>query len=401
MDLNPLSNPLLAANLGRWAEVYFTNPPQQREHAVAVLLRELEIEAAAKPAVLERHEAVVAGDHSTAAPNAQQIEQPIVRKLGMDCASCGHHNREGHSFCGMCGVPLTDASLEHSLEMTQLAPLREEPGILDENIDEHLDLAFASEGNEPLSTSDTPAEEGESTHQATLPEYSDLPSFARRPEPTPYRYRLYVGVVVAILLGGLIYVAKRGDLLSDGQQSPDAKVIPAPQQPAPQEPIPNIPAAQNNAADAPLPVEKTEKNENAAQPKVEAKLPPGTLERTQQAPPQPAPRSAQVMARTAAAPPSAVAAEGQGGAADLAAAERYLSSGQGAVRDPRQALPLLWDAVAKGNASATLALSDLYLRGDGVAQNCDQARLLLDIAAKKGAKGAGERLRHLPAFGCR
>jgi hypothetical protein len=41
-ELNPLLNPLLAAHMGRWAEVYFTNPPEKRGQAVAELLRELE-----------------------------------------------------------------------------------------------------------------------------------------------------------------------------------------------------------------------------------------------------------------------------------------------------------------------------------------------------------------------
>ncbi len=47
-DLNPLLNPALGRNLGRWAEVYFANPPEKREHAVAELLRQLEQESAAK-----------------------------------------------------------------------------------------------------------------------------------------------------------------------------------------------------------------------------------------------------------------------------------------------------------------------------------------------------------------
>jgi len=34
-ELNPLLNPLLAENMGRWAEVYFTNPPEKREQAIA------------------------------------------------------------------------------------------------------------------------------------------------------------------------------------------------------------------------------------------------------------------------------------------------------------------------------------------------------------------------------
>ena len=41
-ELNPLLNPVLGQNMGRWAEVYFTNPPEKREQAVLELLRELE-----------------------------------------------------------------------------------------------------------------------------------------------------------------------------------------------------------------------------------------------------------------------------------------------------------------------------------------------------------------------
>ena len=40
-ELNPLVNPLLAAHMGRWAEVYFTSPPEKRAQAVSDLVREL------------------------------------------------------------------------------------------------------------------------------------------------------------------------------------------------------------------------------------------------------------------------------------------------------------------------------------------------------------------------
>ena len=40
--LNPMTNPTLGRNLGRWAQVYFTTPPEKREEAVVELLRELE-----------------------------------------------------------------------------------------------------------------------------------------------------------------------------------------------------------------------------------------------------------------------------------------------------------------------------------------------------------------------
>src|SRR5580698_2997088 len=46
-ELNPLLNPLLSQNMGRWAEVYFTSPPEKREQAVQELLRELERDCSA------------------------------------------------------------------------------------------------------------------------------------------------------------------------------------------------------------------------------------------------------------------------------------------------------------------------------------------------------------------
>src|ERR1700727_167723 len=46
-ELNPLLNPLLSQNMGRWAEVYFTSPPEKREQAVQELLRDLESQRAA------------------------------------------------------------------------------------------------------------------------------------------------------------------------------------------------------------------------------------------------------------------------------------------------------------------------------------------------------------------
>jgi len=88
------------------------------------------------------------------------------------------------------------------------------------------------------------------------------------------------------------------------------------------------------------------------------------------------------------------------GAEELATAQGYLSGTEGQPRNRTEAAKWLWKAVAKHNADATLLLADLYLKGQGVGKNCDQARILLDAAARKGMKDAGDRLRHLPAFGC-
>ena len=43
---------------------------------------------------------------------------------------------------------------------------------------------------------------------------------------------------------------------------------------------------------------------------------------------------------------------------------------------------------------------NLYIRGDGVPKNCDQARLLLTAVAKRGVNEAATKLRTLDSNGC-
>jgi len=87
------------------------------------------------------------------------------------------------------------------------------------------------------------------------------------------------------------------------------------------------------------------------------------------------------------------------GQAELAVAQRILGSKNGS-RDITGAMKLLWVAVQKGNSAAVLTLSDLYLRGQVVAKNCAQARVLLMAAAKKGSAEAKARLEQLSEQGC-
>jgi TPR repeat protein len=70
------------------------------------------------------------------------------------------------------------------------------------------------------------------------------------------------------------------------------------------------------------------------------------------------------------------------------------------ARDSSEAATLLWKAVRKQNTTAAVLLSDLYARGDGVPRSCDQARLLLLAAAKRGSSRATEQLRRLEIHGC-
>lgn len=60
----------------------------------------------------------------------------------------------------------------------------------------------------------------------------------------------------------------------------------------------------------------------------------------------------------------------------------------------------LWSAVASGDSSAEVDLARLYLRGEGVPRNCEQARVLLRAAAKGGSSEARLALKKLRTRGC-
>lgn len=55
----------------------------------------------------------------------------------------------------------------------------------------------------------------------------------------------------------------------------------------------------------------------------------------------------------------------------------------------------LWGAVQAGNSKAAVQLAELYIKGDGVPQNCQQARVLLLVASEKRNTAAIKRLHDL------
>jgi hypothetical protein len=85
--------------------------------------------------------------------------------------------------------------------------------------------------------------------------------------------------------------------------------------------------------------------------------------------------------------------------------EEYLQALQ-ILRTPSRAsevpaaIRLLWAAVEKGNTSAEIDLAELFRKGRGVAKNCDQTRILLTAAARKGSGEARERLEAFRREGC-
>ena len=99
-------------------------------------------------------------------------------------------------------------------------------------------------------------------------------------------------------------------------------------------------------------------------------------------------------------PPIAIPeSDQQAGQTEYAEAQRLLYGTPG-MTDPAEAVRLLWIAVEKGNSEAELTLAELYWHGKGVAHNCDQTRILLSAAARKGNVEAQTQLRQFARVGC-
>jgi len=60
----------------------------------------------------------------------------------------------------------------------------------------------------------------------------------------------------------------------------------------------------------------------------------------------------------------------------------------------------LWKAVKRGSVSAEVALAKLYLEGEAVPQNCEQAHILLLAASMKGSKAGDNFLKSSYAERC-
>ena len=60
----------------------------------------------------------------------------------------------------------------------------------------------------------------------------------------------------------------------------------------------------------------------------------------------------------------------------------------------------LWSSIASGNSSAEVDLARLYLSGEGVSRNCEQAKVLLQAAAKRGSVEAQRQLKKVRTSCC-
>jgi len=411
-NLNPLSNPVLGQHMGRWAEVYFTTPPEKRREAVQQLLRELAADSKTEGATIEnRHEAVETPD-----PVMESRSWSEVLPLPVVCRQCGEKSLGSQKYCGSCGAVLREgAPLPSSVApawefQTALSSAKEAP--------------FAPFASLIRGASLNPGNDNDNDEEDFRPVSEDAPRFIPEYEPVHHRYRLYVGAALAVLIGLLVFVAWRNNAVSSDGTAPavhhpgSLPALPPSTQPAassspqvngmkaptPQSPpVASTPHQLRNRAATTAPQSPAASQVSDTPPAESAPdtAPPAQLRNRTVAPPPRSPAGPQLAAnRAPLAENTGDPGTGGDGSDELAVAQSYLNGRHGAPRDSAEAVRWLWRSVAKQNATATLLLSDFYLRGDGVSKSCDQARLLLDAAARKGKAAAGERLRNLQAFGC-
>jgi hypothetical protein len=328
-ELNPLTNPALERNLGRWAQVYFSNPPAKRQQAVSKLLEEIQRETGAEPA------------EKTIRPHFARDEK-FQSAL---CSACQHQNPPGHKFCSRCGQVLEPS----------------QPGAAD-----HPGATEVSEATPPRSENDVQWLRDRA--------FSGLDG-SDGPQRRAWKYLLGAVVLVLAGLAYLQWAPRPGAGVASSSTPPQVSA------PAASLPQNSSPAESNPPEAISAEPKTTEAHDHAA-------VPAGLQPASQRSP----------LLNTQS--PRPVLAGDESGGSDLRLAQRYLGGSMG-VRDSSEAAKLLWKAVRKQNATAAVLLSDLYLRGDGVPRSCDQARILLMAAARRGAPQASQELRALESQGCK
>jgi hypothetical protein len=387
-ELNPLLNPLLEQNLGRWAQVYFTSPPEMREQAVSELLRELKGQPSA------------AVGTPSPAPPAERAPYPAVRgespAANSRCPACDAENRPQQRFCGFCGLPLRRGE-PGMASRTPYAPSRAVPVEDGYVMPETLSVLGLS--------ADRPSDRPE----------SDLPSLREKQfgsdfyqaETSSHRGRYwFAALVVALAVVGTIEwpflrthlqtvlgrtlpapsvqvsappVQTPAPPTSEPTRTPSTAEVPAPPPAAPVAPVATEPAPPA------LRAEPSAEIKDSRERVVDRSVPAGRA------------RRASVVTLASESSPSRSAVDGT---QELLLAERYLE-GKGTPPDPAAAARWLWRAVGKDNPRAALMLADLYAHGNGVSKSCEQAQVLLGVAVGKGVSEAGPRLRNLETHGCR
>ncbi len=331
-ELNPMTNPLLAKNMGRWAEVYFTTPPEKREEAVQELLRELNEQ--------QQNEQVLVSAPATKLKDDSAVA--IVQDATV-CPACLHRNRQDDRFCGLCGFPLS-SSTRH---------------------DEAADIGAMSAKANPATTERT--EHGwEWLRDRNL---ASLQSSVTSETRHSWKYAVAGTLLLASMIGIFVVWTSR-TTVQPASAKPHAQPLSQP------EPAANAAEVLATSRDTPKSQEVPPKHSDVGSgPRNDSSVPVTASDDQDHN---------SILSSSDNDP-------ADDGAQELFEGKRYLA-GDGVLRNTRTASQWLWRAVAKQNSDAILLLSDLYMRGDGVPQSCDQARVLLTAAVKRGSLQAGEKL---------
>lgn len=367
-ELNPLLNPTLGHNLGRWAQVYLTTPPEQREHAIAELLRELEAEPESTPPAITAQPPNPATEPKPPLPLA-------AAPISSICQECGHHSLPDARFCGSCGASLmNEEALLVDAPQPAIPSMGKERRLVDPP-EAPISLPSFEMASETVLTERTPNIDW-LRERALVGGSSDL--------APAHHWRYTLAALAVLLVGGVfLYLRMSGGTASPAHSEKPPAIVqnqgvqteaPSPPVSASSRDSQSSDRIQPSPSPATPPVAVTDQNKLSRPPSVDRPIP-----STTPGPPAKAPT------------PAASASDGS---LEVAAAHDYLDDRKG-PRNPDEAARLLWKAVGKQNDAAILLLSDMYKTGDGVTQSCDQARLLLEAAARRNVHAAAERLRSL------
>jgi len=376
-ELTPSLNPTLARNLGRWAEVYFTTPPEERDAAVQKLLRELQD---AEQKRLGRRSAEPAPASSVSAELREQTVEVEARQVPVATEPIESVSSvevpELLAETSELETPTRSDSRRSPLtEILQAsAPSFESSARAEAALPQTGVIPAWNGGNEAL-TQPLILERAAAAVGSVAPETSQADQLATnvgeisrivRPV-TEFRPRTLglwrkVGVVaVAVMLVVLIRT-----VMKSREARPTFSTLPPASSVA-------TPSSQGRAATGAIPgrvVPSAGAHAPALQP-----------------------------AASYGSEPSLAAAPKQDATPELAMADRY-RLGKGVPQDSAQAAHWLWQAVAKENGEALERLAGMYAAGEGVPRDCDQARVLAGAAAKKLPQNAAGIDQELRAAGC-
>ena len=404
--LNPLLNPILAQHLGRWAHVYYTNPVERREAAVKELVAELEAEAAN---LAQAHPNRAAPEIATPIRHVTPVEQaPAGGALRVETPSDAQPNHQTtvpvntvpvnndtESVAAQVGawvkLPAEDslpepvASVETSEYSLPQNPPSQDLPFYDRS--EETPIAeplreSVPETAAPVPVSSTAPEDYRAFGEmlAKSDAAMELASFNSRRPARNWQIPL-VAAAVLVFLGVSFWVSRGGHARAPGEAA--HSIAPA-------------------TASAPLPT--TPVSPSSGQPRVVAQ---GTVGQgvvaqgvvAQQIVPQtddvgtnrqgngtgitpPLSNAAGKNALGSVSPSNIPPVETPPVDPEMVAGMRALR-GDGVPRDSAEAVRHFWQSAKNKNGSALVVLAGLYAQGDGVAKDCDQAKVLLDAAARQ------------------